>query len=535
MADTPKCPFTTTDAGIPVQSDEHSLTVGRDGPIVLNDHYLIEQMANFNRERIPERQPHAKGSGAFGRYETTADVSKYTKAKIFQKGAKAEAAARFSTVAGERGSPDTWRDPRGFSVKIYTEDGNFDMVGNNTPIFFIRDPLKFQHFIRSQKRRADNGLRDHDMQWDFWTLSPESAHQVTYLMGDRGIPKNWREMNGYSSHTYMLVNEEGEKFWVKFHWHSDQGDGNAHLTQDEADKMAGQDGDYHRRDLFDAIAKGDHPSWTLKWQIMPFEDAKTYRINPFDLTKVWPHKDYPLMEVGKLTLTENPVDWDTQIEQLAFEPNNMVPGIGLSPDKMLLARGFSYADAHRARLGVNYKQIPVNQAKNAEVHSYSRAGQGRTVNAVDPVYAPNSYGGAGAQPQVGGEATWMSDGDMVRQAYTLREDDDDWSQAGALVREVMDDAQRDRFVDNVAGHLADGVSEPILVRAFDYWRNVDKDIGDRIEKATRDLVGGKSKAPGMASAESIKGYAGVPATSDLAKGEGDKNAAKNLRELAPAK
>jgi catalase len=269
--------------------------------------------------------------------------------------------------------------------------------------------------------------------------------------------------------------------------------------------------------------------------VMPFEDAMTYRINPFDLTKTWPHEDYPLMEVGKLTLDANPVDWDTQIEQLAFEPNNMVPGIGLSPDKMLLARGFSYSDAHRARLGVNYKQIPVNQAKAAEVHSYSRAGQGRTVNAVDPVYAPNSYGGPGAQPEVGGEATWMADGDMVRAAYTLREDDDDWSQPGALVRQVMDDAQRDRFVNNVAGHLADGVSEPILERAFAYWCNVDKGIGDRIEKATRKILGGKSDAPGMASANSISCYQGIPATSSIAKGEGRKNAVMEGREVASAK
>ncbi len=529
-----KLPVTTTDSGIPVASEEHSLTLGRDGPIVLNDHYLIEQMANFNRERIPERQPHAKGSGAFGRFKVTQDVSKYTKAKFLQPGAETETAMRFSTVAGERGSPDTWRDPRGFSVKFYTEDGNFDMVGNNTPVFFIRDPLKFQHFIRSQKRRADNGLRDHDMQWDFWTLSPESAHQVTYLMGDRGVPKNWREMNGYGSHTYMLINEAGEKFWVKWHFHTDAGDGNAHLTQDEADNMAGQDGDYHRRDLFDHIAKGEFPSWTLKFQIMPFEDAKTYRINPFDLTKTWPHADYPLIEVGKLTLDKNPVDWDSQIEQLAFEPNNMVPGIGLSPDKMLLARGFSYADAHRHRLGVNYKQIPVNAPRNAEVHSYSRAGQMRINLATDPVYAPNSYGGAHADPMVGEDASWHADGEMVRAAYTLREDDDDWSQARALVNDVMDDAQRERFVGNVAGHLADGVSEPILQRAFQYWRNVDKTIGERIEKATRDLLGGKSDAPGMASAESIDGYVGVPPTIDLATREGKAKPEKASRETEPA-
>ena len=500
-------PHTTTDSGIRVQSEEHSLTVGSDGPIVLHDHYLIEQMANFNRERIPERQPHAKGSGAFGYFETTQDVSKYTKAQLFQPGVKTDVAMRFSTVAGERGSPDTWRDPRGFSVKFYTEEGNFDMVGNNTPIFFVRDPIKFQNFIRSQKRRADNGLRDHDMMWDFWTLSPESAHQVTYLMGDRGVPKNWREMNGYSSHTYMLVNAEGEKFWVKFHFHTDVGNesGNAHLTQDEAVKKAGEDSDYHRRDLFDAIHEGNGPSWTLKWQIMPYEDAKTYRINPFDLTKTWPHEDYPLIEVGKLVLNENPVDFHTQIEQLAFQPNNMVPGIGLSPDKMLLARGFSYADAHRARLGVNYAQIPVN-APRCPVNSYTKDGALRTQNAVDPVYAPNSYGGPSAQPEPGTEAgLWHADGDMVRSAYKLREEDDDWSQAGALVRDVMDDEQRDRFVSNVAGHLADGVSEKVLVRAFEYWKNVDKKCGERIEKMVRDKIGGKYKAPGMASAKSISG------------------------------
>jgi catalase len=504
MSDTKKVPPTTTDAGIRVQSDEHSLTVSPDGPIVLNDHYLLEQMANFNRERIPERQPHAKGSGAFGTFETTADVSKYTKAQIFQPGAKCDVVMRFSTVAGERGSPDTWRDPRGFSVKMYTDEGIFDMVGNNTPIFFVRDPMKFQHFIRSQKRRADNGLRDHDMQWDFWTLSPESAHQVTYLMGDRGIPKTWREMNGYSSHTYSLINAEGEKFWVKFHFHTDQGDGNAHFTQEEADKMAGQDGDYHRRDLFDSIADGNFPSWTLKWQIMPFEDAKTYRINPFDLTKTWPHSDYPLIEVGKLTLNENPTDFHTQIEQAAFEPNNMVPGVGLSPDKMLLARGFAYADAHRARLGVNYKEIPVNSPKS-EVNSYTKDGAGRTKNVADPVYAPNSYGGPAAQPHPHEAGLWYAQGDMVREAYTLRKDDDDWTQAGILVRDVMDDAARERLVGNVTGHLTDGVSEKVLVRAFEYWRNIDADVGEKIEKAVRDKLGGKSKAPGMASAKSIGG------------------------------
>ncbi|MBB3205675.1 catalase [Rhodopirellula rubra] len=471
---------TTTDGGIPVASDEHSLTVGRDGPIVLHDHYLIEQMANFNRERIPERQPHAKGSGAFGFFQVTADVSQYTKAVVFQPGAKTDTLMRFSTVAGERGSPDTWRDPRGFSIKFYTPEGNYDMVGNNTPVFFIRDPMKFQHFIRSQKRRADNGLRDHDMQWDFWTLSPESAHQVAWLMGDRGIPKNWRHMNGYSSHTYMWVNAAGERFWVKYHFKTDQG--NDFLTQDEAERIAGADSDYHRRDLFNSIKNGDHPSWTLKVQIMPFEEAKTYRFNPFDLTKVWPHSDYPLHEVGKLTLHRNPTDFHTEIEQAAFEPNNMIQGIGASPDKMLLGRMFAYADAHRARMGVNYKQIPVNRPR-CPVHSYSKDGALRVDNVTDPVYAPNSKGG----PKADGErfpdsATWSADGEFVRAAYTLRKDDDDWGQAGTLVREVMDDAARDRLVSNVVGHLKQDVTEPVLKRAFEYWRNIDQTVGDRIAK-----------------------------------------------------
>src|SRR3981081_3971272 len=349
---------TTTDAGIPVESDEHSLTVGPDGPILLQDHYVIEQMANFNRERIPERQTHAKGGGAFGNFEVTNDVSQYTKATVFQPGTKTEMVARFSTVAGERGSPDTWRDPRGFALKFYTTEGIYDMVGNKTPVFFMRDPLKFQHFIRSQKRRANNNLRDHDMQWDFWTLSPESAHQVTWLMGDRGIPRTWRNMNGYTSHTYSWINADRELYWVKYHFKTDQGID--FLTQEEGDAMAGADGDAHQRDLYESIERRDYPSWTLKMQIMPFEEARTYRFNPFDLTKVWPHDDYPLIEVGKLTLNRNFSDHHAEIEQAAFEPNNQVPGTGLSPDKMLLARGFSYADAQRARLGVNYKPIPVN-------------------------------------------------------------------------------------------------------------------------------------------------------------------------------
>ena len=475
--------LTTTDSGIPVESDDHSLTVGPDGPILLQDHYLIEQMAQWNRERTPERQPHAKGSGAFGSFEVTNDVSAYTKAAVFQPNTTTPMMARFSTVAGERGSPDTWRDPRGFALKFYTTEGNYDMVGNDVPVFFIRDPMKFQHFIRSQKRRADNNLRDHDMQWDFWTLSPESAHMVTYLMGDRGIPRTWRHMNGYSSHTYMWVNAAGEKFWVKYHFIAEQGI--EFLTQTEADQLAGSDGDYHTRDLYFAIERGEYPSWTLKMQIMPFEEAKTYRFNPFDLTKVWPHGDYPLLEVGRMTLDRNPTDNWTEIEQAAFEPSNLVPGIGPSPDKMLLGRLFSYPDAHRARIGVNYNLLPVN-APLSPVHSYSKDGAMRFRNVSDPVYAPNSKGGPQADTARYGEpAGWYTDGEMVHAAYTLRPEDDDWGQAGTMVRKVLDDAARARLVSNITGHLLDGVTEPVLLRAFEYWRNVDKQLGDRIEEGVR--------------------------------------------------
>ncbi|MCV7314206.1 catalase [Mycolicibacillus parakoreensis] len=478
--------FTTTDGGSPAPSDDTSLTVGPDGPIVLHDHYLIEQMANFNRERIPERQPHAKGGGAFGRFEVTNDVSAYTRAAVFAPGARCETLIRFSTVAGERGSPDTWRDPRGFSLRFYTPEGNFDMVGNNTPVFFMRDPMKFQHFIRSQKRLQASNLRDHNMQWDFWSLSPETAHQVTWLMGDRGIPKSWRHMNGYSSHTYSWINADDAIFWVKYHFITDQG--NDFLTQAEADRLAGADSDHHQRDLYTAIEAGQYPSWTLKMQIMPFEEAKTYRFNPFDLTKVWPHADYPLIEVGRLTLDRNVTDYHTEIEQAAFEPNNTVPGTGLSPDKMLLARGFSYADAHRARLGVNYKQIPVNTPQ-APVHAYSKDGAMRIANATDPVYAPNSYDGPRADPARAAEVRWHTDGELIRQAYTLRADDDDFGQAGALVRDVMDDEQRKRLADNIIGHVSGGVREPVLSRVFEYWRNVDPDLGARVEQGVRANLG----------------------------------------------
>ncbi|MGW7492499.1 catalase [Streptomyces sp. NPDC054786] len=472
-------PRTTNNAGIPVESDEHSLTVSPDGPILLQDHYLIEKMAQFNRERVPERVVHAKGAGAYGFFQVTNDVSQFTTADLFQPGKTTEMLARFSTVAGEQGSPDTWRDPRGFALKFYTEDGNYDLVGNNTPVFFVRDTIKFQDFIRSQKRRPDNGMRDNDMQWDFWTLSPESAHQVTWLMGDRGIPKTYRHMNGYGSHTYMWVNAGGEKFWIKYHFKTDQGID--FLTQEDADRIAGEDGDYHRRDLFEAIDGGNAPSWTLYVQVMPFADAPDYRFNPFDLTKVWPHGDYPLIEVGRMTLNKNPEDYFIHIEQAAFEPSNMVPGVGPSPDKMLLGRLFSYADTHRYRIGPNYAQLPPNRP-HVPVHSYAKDGPMRYEPArTARPYAPNSYGGPAADTLRYGEpAGWETGGEMVREAYTLRRDDDDFGQPGTMVRQVLDDAARDRLVSNVSGHLLNGVSRPVLDRALQYWRNIDKNVGDRI-------------------------------------------------------
>ena len=471
--------YTTTDSGIPATSDEYSLTAGPDGPILLQDHYLVQKMQAFNRERVPERVVHAKGGGAHGYFETTEDVSALTKAAPFQKGKRTELFIRFSTVAGERGSADTARDPRGFAIKFYTEVGNYDMVGNNTPIFFIRDPQKFQDFIHSQKRRADSHLRDNNMQWDFWTLSPESAHMVTWLMGDRGLPKSWRHMNGYSSHTYMWINAGGERHWVKYHFKTDQGV--EHLTQADGDRIAGEDPDFHLRDLQLAIKKGDYPSWTLHMQVMPFEDAADYRFNPFDLTKVWPHGDYPLVKVGRMVLDRNPDNYFAEVEQSAFEPSNLVPGIGPSPDKMLLARIFSYHDTHLHRIGTNAMQLPVNAPKQAPVNSYNRDGAMRYANPSDPVYAPNSFGGPVAAPEIFGEdPSWHVTGEILRSAYSLHKEDDDFGQASAMVNKVLDAASRERLVSNIVGHVKQGVEEPVLSRVLAYWRNVDAAIGDSV-------------------------------------------------------
>jgi catalase len=473
-------PITTTDAGIPAPSDHDSLSVGPNGPLLLQDHYLIQKMAQFNRERVPERVVHAKGGGAFGFMEITEDVSQFTKAKLFQKGARTDLLLRFSSVAGELGFPDTVRDPRGFAMKFYTEDGNYDLVGNNTPVFFIRDPSKFSDFIHSQKRRSDNHLHDHNMQWDFWTLRTESAHQVTFLMSDRGTPYSWRHMNGYGSHTFMWINAAGEKFWVKYHFKTDQGVKN--FTDADAGAQTALDRDFHIRDLSYAIASGEHPSWTVQVQVMPFEDAADYRFNPFDLTKVWPHGDYPPINIGRFTLNRNPADYFTDIEQAAFEPANLVPGIAASPDKMLQGRLFSYPDTHRYRIGPNYLQLPVNRPK-VPVHSYNKDGAMRYENYGDPVYAPNTVGGPQADPSLYESESYGITGEIVRAAYTLHSQDDDYGQPRALYENVLSDTDRANLAGNIVGHASrPEVTSEMKARVVEYWRNVAKDLGDNVAR-----------------------------------------------------
>lgn len=486
-------PATTTDAGIPAPSDEFSLTAGADGPILLQDHYLIQKMAQFNRERVPERVVHAKGGGAHGFFEVTADVSQWTKAAFLTgKGKRTPVFLRFSTVAGELGSADTVRDPRGFAIKFYTEEGNYDLVGNNTPVFFIRDPSKFSDFIHSQKRMAETNLRSNEAQWDFWTLSPESAHQVTILFSDRGTPASWRSMNGYGSHTFMWVNAAGERFWVKYHFKTDRGI--ASFSDAEAKAMTAEDPDFHQRDLYESIARGEESSWTLEVQVMPFSDAADYRFNPFDLTKIWPHADYPPVAIGRLVLDRNPENYFAEVEQSAFEPANMVPGIGPSPDKMLLGRLFSYPDTHRHRIGTNYLQLPVNQPLSP-VRSYNKDGAMRYRHGgASPVYAPNSLGGPAADPDRYGDPGWGVAGEIVRSAYTLHRDDDDFGQPGALYRDVLGPVERDHLAGNIVSHLRGGVSPAMVERAIGYWRNVDAELGDRVSAGLGLAPAGATRA-----------------------------------------
>ncbi|MEA2598496.1 MAG: catalase, partial [Thermomicrobiales bacterium] len=445
MTDERRPPTTTTDTGIPIASDAHSLTVGPNGPTVLHDAAVVQKMQHFNRERVPERVVHAKGTGAHGFFEATEDVTQWTSASFLSRiGKRTPMFARFSTVAGELGSPDTVRDPRGFALKFYTEDGNYDLVGNNTPVFFIRDASQFSDFIHSQKRLPDTGIRSNDMQWDFWTLTPASAHQVAILMSDRGTPRTLRHMNGYSSHTYSWMNAAGERFWVKYHFKTVQGIEN--FTLAEAAAMAGEDPDFHRRDLWDAITAGEAAEWRLEVQIMPFEAAADYRFNPFDVTKVWPHADYPPITVGRMVLDRNPANHFAEVDQAAFSPSSLVPGIGLSPDKMLMGRIFSYHDAHLHRVGANYEQLPIN-APLCPVHSYSKDGPMAFRHAGDqPIYAPNSYGGPKADPSKAPPSWWVEAGEIGHYAYEKHASDDDFIQAGMLYRDVMNTVDRAHLV-----------------------------------------------------------------------------------------
>lgn len=481
-------PTLTTESGAPVADNQHSQTAGPSGPVLLQDQHLIEKLARFNRERVPERVVHANGSAAYGVFEVTADVTPYTSARFLgEVGKQTEVFLRFSTVAGGRGSADAVRDPRGFAVKFYTEDGNYDLAGNNTPIFFIRDPLKFPDFIHSQKPDPFTNHQEPDNVWDFFSHSPEATHMFTWLMGDRGIPSSYRHMDGFGSHTFQWVNAAGEAFWVKYHFKTNQGI--ECLTSSEAAELAGLNPDSHQLDLVDAIERGDFPSWTLKVQIMPVAEAASYRINPFDLTKVWPHADYPLREVGVLTLNRNPDNYFAHVEQAGFDPGNFVPGIGPSPDKMLQGRLFAYGDAHRYRLGINHTQLPVNAPHATSARNYGRDGLMATGDngGRRPNYEPNSFDGPveTGRPLYAGLGT---DGTSGTYEWDRRETDD-FSQAGDLYRLQPPDAQ-ERLVENVAGGLgavsAGEIGDGIVERSIGYFTAADAEFGSRIALAVKE-------------------------------------------------
>ncbi|MFC1539046.1 catalase [Candidatus Latescibacterota bacterium] len=470
----------TTAAGIPVPDNQTSLTAGERGPTLLQDHYLLEKLAHFNRERIPERVVHAKAAGTFGEFTVTKDITKFTKAKLFSEiGKKTEVLGRFSTVAGEKGSSDTVRDVRGFALKFYTEEGNWDMVGNNTPTFFIRDAIKFPDFIHTQKRDPQTNVKADTPQWDFWSQVPESLHQVTILFSDRGIPRGIPYMNGYGSHTYSFINADNDRFWVKFHFKTQQGI--QCIMQEEADMLAGNDPDYHTHQLFDAIESGDFPKWTLSVQIMPELEAENYRWNPFDLTKVWPHADYPLIEVGVMEMNRNPKNYFADIEQAAFSPANVVPGISFSPCKMLQARIFSYADAHRYRLGVNFERLPVNAPHATKVqNSYQRDGKMRFDDNAGPGpnYEPNSFGGPEADPYYNEPPLKISgDADRYEQKRGV---DDDYVQPGNLYRLMPEDEQK-RLITNIVGSLKN-VPLDIQKKMVAHFKKIDTDYGSGVAK-----------------------------------------------------
>ncbi|WP_019534434.1 catalase KatA [Paenibacillus ginsengihumi] len=465
----------TTSWGAPVGDNQNSMTAGSRGPTLIQDVHLLEKLAHFNRERVPERVVHAKGAGAHGYFEVTNDVTRYTKASFLSEvGKRTPVFVRFSTVAGELGSADTVRDPRGFAVKFYTEEGNYDLVGNNTPVFFIRDAIKFPDFIHTQKRHPQTHLKNPNAVWDFWSLSPESLHQVTILMSDRGIPATYRHMHGYGSHTFKWVNAQGEGVWVKYHFKTEQGIKN--LDVDLAAKLAGENPDYHTEDLFNAIANGDYPAWKLCVQIMPLEDANTYRFDPFDVTKVWSQKDYPLIEVGRMVLDRNPDNYFAEVEQATFSPGNFVPGIEASPDKMLQGRLFAYSDAHRYRVGVNHNLLPINRPI-APVNNNQRDGQMRFDGngGASVYYEPNSYGGASESP-AHRTAPFEVSGMADSVAYDR---DDHYTQAGDLYR-LMSEAERDRLVRNIVAAMKPVEKDEIKIRQIGHWHKADPDLGQRI-------------------------------------------------------
>jgi catalase len=500
MSDKNKKKKLTTAFGIPVGDDQNSLTAGKRGPVLMQDVHLLEKLGHFDRERIPERVVHAKGAGASGYFEVTADVTKYTRAKFLSEiGKKTEVFARFSTVGGEKGSADAERDPRGFAVKFYTEEGNYDFVGNNTPVFFIRDPLKFPDFIHTQKRNSATNCKDPNMFWDFLSLTPESIHQVTILFSDRGIPATYRHMNGYSSHTFKWYNEKSEYFWVQYHLKTDQGIKN--LTRQEAEVLKGKDPDHATRDLYEAIERGDYPSWTLQMQIMPAEEAKDYRFDIFDITKVWPHDDYPPIEVGKLVLNRNPENYFAEVEQSAFCPGNLVPGIAASPDKMLQARLFSYHDTHIHRLGPNYHLIPVNAPKNAPETSYQRDGFMRTdTGGGGPNYWPNTYDGP--EPDISAkEPPFEISGQADRFPYT--HPNDDFVQPGNLYRDVMTDQDRENLIGNIVDHLG-GAQKRLQLRQTALFFKADPEYGRRVAEGLELDVKEVEKLANMSQDERVK-------------------------------
>ena len=469
----------TTNFGAPVPNNQDSLTAGKRGPMLLQDVWYLEKLANFDREVIPERRMHAKGSGAFGTFTVTNDITRFTKAKVFSEvGKKTDLFARFSTVAGERGAADAERDIRGFAVKMYTEEGNWDLVGNNTPVFFFRDPLKFPDLNHAVKRDPRTNLRSAHNNWDFWTLLPEALHQVTITMSERGIPRSYRHMHGFGSHTYSFVNAAGERNWVKFHWVCGQGIEN--LTDAEAEALVGKDRESHQRDLYESIENGDFPRWTLHVQIMPEADAAKYRFHPFDLTKVWLKGDYPLIEVGVMELDKNPENYFADVEQAAFNPASIVPGIGFSPDRMLQGRLFSYGDAQRYRLGVNHHLIPVNAAR-CPVHGFSRDGAMRVDGnyGSTPHYEPNSNGTWQEQPEFAEPAL---DLEGAADRWDFRADDDDYYTQPGLLFDLMGPEQQQALFDNTARAMGDA-SDEVKIRHIGNCLKADPAYGEGVAAA----------------------------------------------------